>query len=93
MVPLDQNMDDERRLSEKAEVAKLKYPELSLDQESLDRLGLEKLPSVGTEIPMRAIVKVSEVKESSEGESRLVLHIQHMEFAPVEEEKIFYKGK
>ena len=38
---------------------------IHLDKDELDKLGMKELPEVGTEMPLRALVKVTRVSQSA----------------------------
>lgn len=87
---------DMAEVADKAEAAPTSYPEpvgprypyglcISLCQDELTKLGLTDLPSIGTEMPLNAIAKVTSVSlNESEGHSntRLELQITMLEIAP-----------
>lgn len=80
MIPLDVNFDEEMRNEEMVREDKPKYPpglKLYLDEVTLGKLGINKLPEIGMAISFVAEAEAVEISEE-DGRKKLSLQITSM---------------
>lgn len=97
LVDMVESPDEQRKLISgmalPMEDNKPRYPyglSLNLNEDSLEKLGIETLPEVGSTIHLKALAKVTSVSKDATDEkesSRVCLQITHLAFEEEDEEE------